>query len=360
MFICERLRAGTSQKVTLYIFGLKKSRHVHFFMLSFYLMENKIEIFKAGTHIDMSGARVTIDAADLARTVAEYDKTASEAPIVIGHPETDAPAYGWVSGLSVDDSGVLMANLDQVAPEFAEVVKAGRYKHVSASFYAPQSPGNPKPGAWYLRHVGFLGATPPAVKGLKPVAFSNDSQFVFSFAADTAKNETKGNNFMNEEEIKRKEAELAKKEADIEAKAAEFAESAKAAESERLKAKEDELKAREDALEAKAAETRKLENVAFVEGLIKDGKILPRDKENVVTLMSLVSDTTPVNFAENGESKQMSAIEAHKKFLEALPVRVDFSEKSKDDKVPSSDHGDGDTAEKMAERIVSHSMKKGK
>ncbi|MDU4994931.1 MAG: hypothetical protein E6263_24870, partial [Klebsiella quasipneumoniae] len=26
-------------------------------------------------------------------------------------------------------------------------------------------------GAWYLRHIGFLGAQPPAVKGLEQVAF---------------------------------------------------------------------------------------------------------------------------------------------------------------------------------------------
>ena len=30
------------------------------------------------------------------------------------------------------------------------------------------------PGKWYLRHVGFLGAAAPAVKGLKPVEFADD------------------------------------------------------------------------------------------------------------------------------------------------------------------------------------------
>ena len=323
-------------------------------------MNNKIEVFRAGTHVDMSGAHVTISDDDLAQTAAQYDKNAMEAPIVVGHPKTDSPAYGWVSGLSVDESGVLIANIEQLDPEFAEIVKAGRYKHVSASFYAPQSPGNPKPGTWYLRHVGFLGAQPPAVKGLKPASFAdNDGQYVFSFAADTSRDKTKGKKTMTEEEIKAKEAELAAKEKAIEAKATEFAESAKAAEADRLRAKEAELEAREKALEAKAAEARKLENVAFAEKLVKDGKILPRDMEHVVTLMAAISDTAIVNFAENGESKQISAVEAHKKFLDALPVRIEFSEKSKDPEGAKSP-GDGETPQQVAERIASYSNKKGK
>lgn len=52
------------------------------------------------------------------------------------------------------------------------MVRAGRYKKLSASLYAPDSPANPSPGAWYLRHVGFLGAQPPAIKGLAPVNFA--------------------------------------------------------------------------------------------------------------------------------------------------------------------------------------------
>lgn len=55
----------------------------------------------------------------------------------------------------------------------AELGAAGRYKKVSASFYRPDAPCNPKPGAYYLRHVGFLGAQPPAVKSLKAIEFAD-------------------------------------------------------------------------------------------------------------------------------------------------------------------------------------------
>ncbi len=34
------------------------------------------------------------------------------------------------------------------------------------------------PGVYYLRHVGFLGAQPPAIKGLAPVEFADDADAV--------------------------------------------------------------------------------------------------------------------------------------------------------------------------------------
>ena len=101
-----------------------------------------------------------------------------EAPIVIGHPSDNAPAYGWVSGLSFDEGAGLEAEPAQVEAQFAEMVADGRFKKVSASFYTPESASNPAPGVYYLRHVGFLGAQPPAVKGLKPVAFAEDDEGV--------------------------------------------------------------------------------------------------------------------------------------------------------------------------------------
>lgn len=141
------------------------------------------EIFRAGTHTDNNGRQVNISAADLAEAVAAYDPKLHEAPIVVGHPKTDDPAFGWISGLKTEN-GVLFADFAQVDDDFAGLVKAGRYKKVSASFYPPDSPNNPKPGVWSLRHVGFLGAQPPAVKGLTAINFAEGEVYVeFSEAA---------------------------------------------------------------------------------------------------------------------------------------------------------------------------------
>lgn len=143
-------------------------------------MDTTIEIFRTGRHTAMGGQTLAFTEADLAATVAAYDPAVHEAPIVVGHPATDAPAYGWIGGLQLDGDR-LQARARQVDADFAEVVKAGRFKRVSASFYTPGSPNNPKPGVFYLRHVGFLGAQPPAVKGLQPVSFAAAEQGVVEF-----------------------------------------------------------------------------------------------------------------------------------------------------------------------------------
>lgn len=139
-----------------------------------------LEIFRAGTHAAMSGETFCFSDADLVATAAAYNPSVHEAPIVIGHPRHDAPAYGWVKSLAVQ-GGCLVAAADQVDPAFAELVSAGRYKKISASFYAPDAPNNPTPGVFALRHVGFLGAQPPAVKGLRSPEFADDEAGVIAF-----------------------------------------------------------------------------------------------------------------------------------------------------------------------------------
>lgn len=131
-----------------------------------------IEVFKAGTFTDMGGGVQTITEADLQMIAGGYDRNLAPAPVVIGHPQADMPAYAWVETLYVE-RGVLKATLEDTVSEFADAVKAGRYKKVSISLFLPGSPANPKPGTMYLKHVGFLGAAAPAVPGLKPVRFSD-------------------------------------------------------------------------------------------------------------------------------------------------------------------------------------------
>lgn len=142
--------------------------------------KHPIHIFRAGSHTAMQGQTIAFGEADIAASAAAYDPAKHEAPIVVGHPAADAPALGWVQSLSADAGG-LNAVPRQVDPAFAEAVAAGRYKKVSASFYQPDSPHNPVPGVYYLRHVGFLGAQPPAVKGLAPVQFADDGGDCVSF-----------------------------------------------------------------------------------------------------------------------------------------------------------------------------------
>ena len=132
----------------------------------------QLEILKAGSFTATGGAHVHFSEADLRAIVTAYDPSILKAPLVIGHPTLDAPAYGYVKSLSFAN-GKLLAEPAQVDVQFSEMVNSGRYLSLSASFYTPGAPGNPRPGSYYLRHVGFLGAWPPAVKGLASPAFSD-------------------------------------------------------------------------------------------------------------------------------------------------------------------------------------------
>ena len=114
-----------------------------------------IDIFKTGTHTDSKGRTNAFTHDDLDGIVASYSAGEHEAPVVIGHPKDDSPAWGWVEGLR-RTGDILQGKLRELAPEFVEWVKEGRYKKRSISLYPDNT----------LRHVGFLGAMPPAVKGL--------------------------------------------------------------------------------------------------------------------------------------------------------------------------------------------------
>lgn len=139
-----------------------------------------LHIFKPGTHTAMSGVSFDFSESDLAATVNAYDPALHEAPLVIGHPKHDAPAAGWVKSLSATPVG-LIAVPQQVDAQFAELVASGSYKKISASFYHPDATNNPVPGVYYLRHVGFLGAQPPSIKGLRPIELAEDEEGVVEF-----------------------------------------------------------------------------------------------------------------------------------------------------------------------------------
>ncbi|MBI5727384.1 MAG: hypothetical protein HY965_06000 [Ignavibacteriales bacterium] len=126
-------------------------------------METWFEIFKTGVHTDANGATREWTENDLDAIVAAYNGNGHEAPIVIGHPEGTAPAYGWIGELK-RCGNILLASAKQIMPEFAELVNAGRYKKVSIALAA----GN------LLHHIAFLGAIAPAVTGLADAQFSGD------------------------------------------------------------------------------------------------------------------------------------------------------------------------------------------
>lgn len=122
------------------------------------------EIFRAGKHTAMNGSTMDWNEALLEQIVQQYDKQIFTADLVIGHPKDGADSYGEVSRLFTHNKS-LFAEC-KVKPILEHLILTGRYKKISSSFYSPKSPKNPVPNSYYLRHVGFLGAMPPAVKGM--------------------------------------------------------------------------------------------------------------------------------------------------------------------------------------------------
>ncbi len=130
----------------------------------------QIAVFKTGRHTDSKGNERIWTEADLDRIAAAYDPKSHEAPVVIGHPKDNAPAYGWVEGLK-RTGDTLWAQIKPTVAEFADWLKAGLFKKRSISLYPDMT----------LRHVGFLGAMPPAVKGLPDYAFNDPETAVIEF-----------------------------------------------------------------------------------------------------------------------------------------------------------------------------------
>ena len=131
-----------------------------------------VHVLKAGPHRDMHGNPVSFTAGDLSAIAANYRPERHPAPVVIGHPTTNGPAFGWITAFAAY-RGELEAELDRLDPAFVAAVREGRYQTRSISLYPPEHPQNPRPGAWYPRHLGFLGGMPPAVKGMRPAELAS-------------------------------------------------------------------------------------------------------------------------------------------------------------------------------------------
>ncbi|MFN3437801.1 MAG: peptidase [Acidovorax sp.] len=308
----------------------------------------RLHIFCAGTHTDQGGNKVTLTAADIAASAAAYDPAKHEAPLVVGHPRTDDPAYGWVSSAFAEGKD-LHADPAQVDPAFAEMVQQGRFKKISSSFYAPDATANPVPGVWYLKHVGFLGAQPPAVKGLRSVAFADGAAGVVEFADWAATSNSGLWRRMRDWLIGEKGMEVADQvlpayEIDFLRDQAQQAESApspafaeppletttvKPEEAERLRVENQRL--RQEAAARQAAE-RHGTSVAFAEQ--HAGKYKPVHKEAVVAFLDFAeapgTDGQTVSFGEGDGRKPLA--EAFRAFLADCAPVVSFSEQARSDR----------------------------
>lgn len=256
-----------------------------------------IRLARAGKFTSNEGIEVSFTEDMMAQIAAAYDPAADPAPLVVGHPRLDDPAYGWVDSLAVEGGELVARPGADIEPAFAEMVRKRRFPKVSARFYPPDNPANPKPGNWYLKHIGFLGAHAPGIKGLGTVQFSEgDDHGVATFDFSTTK-----------EDMMSKEASFAERETAL-------------AERERAIA-EREKAALEDAEKARHAG-----NVSFAEGLVTDLKLAPAGKALLVGVLDHLEATAVVSFGEAGEMAPAAAL---KKLFDGATPLISLGEHGK-------------------------------
>ncbi len=309
--------------------------------------------FKAGTHYDTQGRKHVFTDADVREIVESYDPALHEAPLVIGHPKTDSPAFGRVKSLELND-GFLDATPDKVVPEFADWVNKGLWNRISIAVWGRNQPGNPKPGKFYLRHIGYLGGTPPAVAGL-PVASFAAGDDVIEFADWNGlaiaglfrriknwlidkEGQEKADQVIPEYDIEGIQLRAAEKDAmhagaayaqpQNEATTMMTAEEIRRKDEEQ-KRRDAELAEREKRLKADEDRRRNETIAARVGSAVKAGKLLPRDAEPAVAFAASLDAAATIEFGQGAAREKKPSAEWFLSFLESLPVRVDFHERAR-------------------------------
>lgn len=331
-----------------------------------------IDVIKPGTYTDANGTVVEVTAAMIAEMAAEFEPGLQDAPAVVGHPKMDDPAYGWLRNFRVGEDAVLFCDAVDVDPEFAEILRKGRFKRKSLSFYQPKTRGNPKPGKYYPKHLGLLGARPPAVSGLKPISFAGDDEAVvvelagpdgwrvsWAFRSIAGALSRFRDYLVQEKGVEEADKILPSYLADDVRNAAAEIDAAERSEApapafstpeqggpmataEELATREAALAARENALQdrekrvqdqevslaAADALARKKDDADFVDGLIAEGKLPPGEKDNVLAELAALDDAVTIDLAagDDGQPARLSLRQAMRRRLSLQPKLVQLGE----------------------------------
>ncbi|BEU96576.1 peptidase [Acidovorax sp. DW039] len=340
-----------------------------------------LHIFKPGQWTTAAGEVIEFSQADLEATAKAYDPKKGKAPLVIGHPKIDDPAMGWAAQLTVNERG-LFATPIKVDPAFAESVRDGRYEKISAKFYRPTDANNPVPGVWYLRHIGFLGAHPPGVKGLDDPEFSEADDGCVCFRegvefgewdAMTTANILRSIREWIVSKFGLEEADRVIPNYDVRALELGAAEDINAAreaaslpaafaedntqvsppqesnvteeEAARLRAENEankrQLQELRDAEARRIAQAVHAENVAFAESMATDARIPAAATAQVAAIGTQLQTVADVEFGEGDQKKPLHQV--FREFIQALPRQVEFGEQATRDRAASGIHGDSGT-----------------
>ena len=332
-------------------------------------MAKLIKMFKPGKHVAADGKVYEFTEADLRATAAAYDPVLHAAPLVIGHPKLEDVKYGQIQRLEFTD-GFLQGEPANVDPDFKVEVNSGKRDRCSTSFYSPDSPSNPVPGVLYPRHLGFLGAAPPGCKGLGAVSFAEGEEGVIDFGDwndRTIAGMFRGLKNLLIEKFGQESADKALGEWDLQTvtedaltpdttpgtcsccgnpcadctcndNPTDFGEptqggAMKLTEAQ-LAEKETNLKKREAALLLQENSGKRAGILAFAEGLVQEGKLLPVNKSAVVAILEFAEGITSgdtIEFGEGDAKKTLAPAAILKQVLSSYPKLIEFGELFKEE-----------------------------
>ncbi len=294
-----------------------------------------IEIFAPGDY----GAKGKFTGEHLAAMVRNFKSGVWTPPAVIGHPETDAPAHGWARDMRINAAGKLEAQFEKVSTQLEEHARSGRFPNRSVAIYL-----DPKGSGPVVRHIGFLGAAPPEVKGLAPIQFSLDGDFVavdFSNSPEGEKEDEVDPKQM-QESIRsgireffsglfgeKKEARFSEEEIDARVeKLREELAGQMSEQSKKIDALAAENKTLREGAAAGSSAAKKAEVQAFIEKRKAANQWVPAFDEAGLpaVLEHLAQSEGTVKFGEAGKEKELAPYAVLTAFFEALPKIVPTTE----------------------------------
>ena len=265
-------------------------------------------VFKTGKHKDSNGNIKVWTTEDLDRICYQFQNIHKNVPICVGHPKTNSPAYGWINEVKrIGDN--LYCSFKDVQDEFKTAFKKGLFKNRSISFDKDLN----------IRHLAFLGAQAPAIKGLEEFCFTD-------FKSDEIKT-YEFKDFQDNKEVNVENQNI----------------------DELLKAKDDEILALKKQIEDAQRSQKTKEFQDFADNAIKNGKILPKHKECIVNILSVCDGADNFNFSDK---ENVSAVDTVKEFINSLDMKCFQDIAVKESASEKKDFSDAHAIAKELEKIM--------
>ncbi|MBF0589397.1 MAG: hypothetical protein HQL53_09725 [Magnetococcales bacterium] len=265
-----------------------------------------IEIFRAGEY----GRKGRFSIADLDQIVTNFSGS-DQVPIVVGHPQTDSPAWGWLTRIKREGES-LLAKVGKLHQTFSQALAENKFRNRSVKVVKTKA-------GWKLAHLGFLGAELPGVEGMSPISMSDDGDKQVTIemqlsettnqedSMPDAKDGTTGVSISPQEV-----AAIHDQLKDANARLKEAEDRASKAEAERQKADDD---------------RRAAEFSAWVDGQVKAGSIPSAKKSQVASFMMALPTGDEAAFSwGDGEKTSADPVAWFRKFVEEKkPSGMEFS-----------------------------------